>query len=133
VQRCVECSTFASHPLASQQGAARIDGPQACKAARMKHTLASSIALLALALSSHGARAVASDVGGRVARACALAVRGAPARKDTRGQQITHDLAERSTFVVKPDGRIAAAFNGLSPVDNVEQALATVKRLAPVR
>lgn len=73
---------------------------------------------------------VASDAGGRVARAYALAVRDAPARKDTRGQQIDHGLAERSTFVVTPDGRIAAAFDGLSPVENVEQALATVKRLA---
>ena len=76
---------------------------------------------------------VASDVGGRVAHAYALAVRDAPARKDTRGHQIDHGLAERSTFVVTPDGRIAAAFEGLSPVENVEQALATVQRLAPAR
>ena len=76
---------------------------------------------------------VASDVGGRVTRAYALAVRDAPARKDTRGQPIDHGLAERSTFVVTPDGRIAAAFDRLSPVENVERALAAVKRLAPAR
>ena len=76
---------------------------------------------------------VASDADGRVAHAYALSVRDAPARKDTRGQQIDHGLAERSTFVVTPDGRIAAAFDGLSPVENVEQALAAVKRLAPAR
>jgi peroxiredoxin len=80
-----------------------------------------------------GKIAVASDVDGRVAHAYALAVRDAPARKDTRGQQIDHGLAERSTFVVTPDGRIAAAFDGLSPVENVEQALATVQRLASAR
>ncbi|HEY8975798.1 MAG TPA: peroxiredoxin [Burkholderiaceae bacterium] len=74
---------------------------------------------------------VASDTGGRVAHAYALAVREAPGRKDTRGQQIEHGLAERSTFVVTPDGRIAAAFDGLSPVENVTQALAAVQRLAP--
>ncbi|HEY9029120.1 MAG TPA: peroxiredoxin [Burkholderiaceae bacterium] len=78
-----------------------------------------------------GRIAVASDAGGRVAHAYALAVRDAPARKDTRGQDIAHGLAERSTFVVAPDGRIAAAFDGLSPVENVEQALAAVRRLAP--
>jgi len=76
---------------------------------------------------------VASDAGGRVARAYALAVRDAPARKDTRGRQIAHGLAERSTFVVTPDGRIAAALDGLSPVDNVAQALAAVQRLAAAR
>jgi peroxiredoxin len=78
-----------------------------------------------------GKIAVASDPGGRIARAYALDVRdAAPGRKDTRGQQIDHGLAERSTFVVTPDGRIAAAFDGLSPVENVEQALAAVQRLA---
>ena len=76
---------------------------------------------------------VASDTGGRVAHAYALAVREAPGRKDTRGQQIEHGLAERSTFVVTPDGRVAAAFDGLSPVENVAQALAAVQRLAPAR
>ena len=79
-----------------------------------------------------GKIAVASDPDGRVARAYALAVRdAAPGRKDTRGVQIDHGFAERSTFVVTPDGRIAATFDGLSPVENVEHALAAVQRLAP--
>ena len=78
-----------------------------------------------------GKIAVASDPDGRIARAYALAVRdAAPGRKDTRGVQIDHGFAERSTFVVTPDGRIAATFDGLSPVENVEQALAAVRRLA---
>ena len=81
-----------------------------------------------------GKIAVASDPEGRIARAYALAVRDpVPGRKDTRGEQIEHGLAERSTFVVTPDGRVAAAFDGLSPVENVEQALAAVQRLAPAR
>ncbi len=54
----------------------------------------------------------------------------APGRKDTRGVQIDHGFAERSTFVVAPDGHIAAAFDGLSPVDNVDHALAAVQQLA---
>ena len=78
-----------------------------------------------------GKIAVASDPDGHIARAYALAVRdAAPGRKDTRGAQIAHGLAERSTFVVTPDGRIAASFDGLSPVENVEHALAAVQRLA---
>ncbi len=81
-----------------------------------------------------GKIAVASDPEGRIARAYALAVRdAAPGRKDTRGVQIDHGFAERSTFVVTPDGRIAATFDGLSPVENVEHALAAVQGLAPAR
>ena len=81
-----------------------------------------------------GKIAVASDPEGRIARAYALAVRdAAPGRKDTRGVQIAHGFAERSTFVVTPDGRVAAAFDGLSPVENVEHALAAVQGLAPAR
>ena len=81
-----------------------------------------------------GKIAVAFDPDGHIARAYALAVRdAAPGRKDTRGAQIDHGFAERSTFVVTPDGRVAAAFDGLSPVDNVEHALAAVQGLAPAR
>ena len=78
-----------------------------------------------------GKIAVASDVGGKIAHAYALNVRDAAAgRKDTRGAAIEHGFAERSTFVVGADGRIVAALNGLSPVENVEQALAVVQGLA---
>lgn len=81
-----------------------------------------------------GKIAVASDPDGRIAHAYALNVRdAAPGRKDTRGVAIEHGFAERSTFVVAPDGHIAAAFDGLSPVENVEQALAAVQRLAHAR
>jgi peroxiredoxin Q/BCP len=78
-----------------------------------------------------GKIAVACDADGHIAHAYALAVRdAAPGRKDTRGVQIAHGFAERSTFVVAPDGRIAAAFDGLSPVDNVDRALAAAQQLA---
>lgn len=40
------------------------------------------------------------------------------------------DLApDRTTFVVTPEGRIVATIGGVSPVENVEKALATVKQL----
>ena len=74
---------------------------------------------------------VASDLDGSIARAFALEVRTLPeARKDTRGAAITHGLAERTTFVVKPDGHIVASLEGLAPVENVERALAVVEQLA---
>jgi peroxiredoxin len=77
-----------------------------------------------------GRVAVASDTTGRIARAWAVAVRaGTPGRRDTRGAAIDHDLAARSTFVVGRDGRIAAVLEGLSPIENVAQALAAVQQL----
>ena len=81
-----------------------------------------------------GKIAVASDTDGRIARAYGIAVKdAAPGRKDTRGVEIAHGFAQRSTFVLTRDGRVAAALDGLSPVDNVEHALAAVQGLAPAR
>ena len=77
---------------------------------------------------------VASDADGRIARAYDLNVReAAPGRKDTRGADIAHGYAERSTFVVTPDGRIAATIGGLAPAANVERALEAVQQLAARR
>lgn len=79
-----------------------------------------------------GKIAVASDVDGRIARAYELEVReAASGRRDTRGEAIDHGFAERTTFVVTPDGRIAATVGGLAPEANVERALEAVQRLAP--
>lgn len=78
-----------------------------------------------------GKIAVASDVGGKIAQQYALKVRdAAPGRKDTRGVEIDHGFAERSTFVIAQDGHIAATLEGLTPVDNVTQALAIVQDLS---
>ena len=81
-----------------------------------------------------GKVAVASDPQGAIARAYDLDVRDArEGIKDTRGERIDHGFAERTTFVVSPDGRIAATHAGLSPVANVEKALETVQHLAAER
>jgi peroxiredoxin len=73
---------------------------------------------------------VASDAEGRIAQAYDLTVKELNARiKDTRGVEIDHGFTERTTFVVTPDGRIAATIGGVSPVNNVEQALTTVRQL----
>jgi thioredoxin-dependent peroxiredoxin len=81
-----------------------------------------------------GKLSVASDADGRIAQAFALHVRDAPAgRKDSRGQAIDHGLAERTTFIVTREGRVAATVGGLSPLENVEQALKAVQQLAAKR
>lgn len=78
-----------------------------------------------------GKLTVASDADGRIAKAYDLAVREAGSgRKDSRGQDIDHGFAERTTFVIRPDGRIAATLSGLAPVTNVEKALEVVRSLA---
>ena len=77
-----------------------------------------------------GKLTVASDADGHIAQAYALDVRTAvPGRKDTRGELIDHGFAERTTFIITPDGKIAATVGGLAPEENVEQALKTVQAL----
>ena len=78
-----------------------------------------------------GKVAVASDEDGKISKAYDLSVRDAtPGRKDSRGQDINHAFTERTTFVVTPDGRIAATLGGLAPGANVEKALEAVQQLA---
>lgn len=77
-----------------------------------------------------GKVAVASDADGAIARAFDLQVREAgDGKKDTRGEDIRHGLAERTTFIITPNGRIAASLSGLKPADNVEQSLKAVQQL----
>jgi peroxiredoxin Q/BCP len=78
-----------------------------------------------------GKVAVASDADGKVSKAFGLTVREAAAgKKDTRGEEINHGFAERTTFIVTPDGKIAATLGGLKPVQNVAKALEAVEQLA---
>ncbi|CAN7266644.1 peroxiredoxin [Pseudoduganella sp. LjRoot289] len=74
---------------------------------------------------------VAADADGKIARSYDLAIKQADAgKKDTRGLDIDHGRTERTTFIVTPDGRIAATVGGVSPAANVEKALETVQLLA---
>lgn len=78
---------------------------------------------------------VASDTDGRIAKAYDVSVSEGPAgRTDTHGRPIDHGRAERTTFIVVPDGKgggkVAAALGGVAPDAHVEQALQTVRRLA---
>lgn len=74
---------------------------------------------------------VASDTDGKVAKAFDLNVSDAqPGKVDSRGATIEHGYAERTTFIVTPDGKIAASIGGLTPKDNVLKALEVVETLA---
>jgi peroxiredoxin len=81
-----------------------------------------------------GKLAVASDADGRIARSFGLRVTEAQkGATDTRGKEIDHGFTERTTFVVRRDGTIAAAVGGVSPTENVARALEQVQRLGASR
>jgi peroxiredoxin len=77
-----------------------------------------------------GKVAVASDPSGSIAKSFDLMVGAArEGAKDSRGQEIGHGFAERTTFIVTPDGKVAATVGGVSPADNVMKSLETVQHL----
>lgn len=79
-----------------------------------------------------GKFATASDADGGIAKSYALTVNaGSPGLKDVRGLEIGHAFAERTTFVVGPDGKIVETISDVAPNENVERALEVVQRLAP--
>jgi peroxiredoxin len=73
---------------------------------------------------------VASDADGKVAKSYDLQVREAkPGFKNTRGDEIGHGFAERTTFIVTPNGTVAATISNLSPAENVAKALEAVQQI----
>jgi len=79
-----------------------------------------------------GNLAVASDTSGAIATSYGINVREAvDGAKDTRGVDIGHGFAERVTFIVTPDGKVAETIGGVSPMDNVRMSLEAVQRLSP--
>jgi peroxiredoxin len=74
---------------------------------------------------------VASDAEGKIAKSYGLKVQESKGGiRDTRGIDIDHGFAERTTFILTPDGKIAAVVGGLAPEANVEKALKVVQQLA---
>jgi thioredoxin-dependent peroxiredoxin len=79
---------------------------------------------------------VASDEKGEIAKSYDIKItdtyKGQPiaTMKDSRGTQIGHSTAERTTFIVAPDGKIVATIGGVAGDTNAEQALAAVQQLA---
>ena len=72
---------------------------------------------------------VASDASGSIAKSYDLTVKNVPGIKDTKGNEVDHGFAERTTFVVTSDGKIAATIGGVTPTENVTKALETVQQL----
>ncbi len=76
---------------------------------------------------------VASDADGRIAASYELKISKLPAGKqipNSKGDIIDHDFAERTTFIVTKDGKIAATVGGVKPADNVMKSLEIVQNLA---
>jgi len=75
---------------------------------------------------------VASDASGAIAASYQLMVREAPEGgfPDSRGVTIDHGFAERTTFIVTPDGKIAETIGGVQPAENVQKSLEAVQKLA---
>jgi thioredoxin-dependent peroxiredoxin len=79
-----------------------------------------------------GKLAVASDPSGEIAKSYKLDVHGpVEGAKDTRGVEIGHGFAERVTFIVTPDGKIAGTVGGVAPAENVQKTLEAVQQLQP--
>jgi peroxiredoxin Q/BCP len=81
-----------------------------------------------------GKIAVASDPNGTIATSYGLTTTNVkPGMKDSRGVEIDHDFTERTTFVVAPDGKIAATLSSaddkISPAEHVQKSLAAVQQL----
>jgi len=74
---------------------------------------------------------VVSDMDGSIAASYDLEVRAVrDGATDTRGAEIGHGFAERTTFVVDADGNIAGTVGGVSPDENVLQSLQLIEQLA---
>ena len=77
-----------------------------------------------------GKLAVAADADGAIARSDGLRIKDkVQGATDTRGKEIDHGFTERTTFVVRRDGTIAATVGGVSPEANVARALELVQQL----
>jgi peroxiredoxin len=78
-----------------------------------------------------GKFAVASDPDGAIAKSYDLKVMKREGMKDTRGQAIDHAFTERTTFVIAPDGTVAAVLSSvedkLAPDEHAARALEIVR------
>jgi peroxiredoxin Q/BCP len=79
---------------------------------------------------------VASDEKGEIAKSYDVQItdtykgQAVATLKDSRGNEIGHSTADRTTFIVAPDGKIVATIGGIAGDSNAEQALVVVQQLA---
>jgi peroxiredoxin Q/BCP len=77
-----------------------------------------------------GELAVASDESGDIAKSFDINVRDPrEGMKDTRGAEVNHGTAERTTFIVTAEGDISEVIGGVSPMENVQKSLQAVQNL----
>jgi thioredoxin-dependent peroxiredoxin len=82
---------------------------------------------------------VASDEKGEIAKSYDIKItdtykgQAVATMKDSRGNEIGHSTAERTTFIVAPDGKIIATIGGVAGDANAEQALTIVQQWAAKR
>jgi thioredoxin-dependent peroxiredoxin len=82
---------------------------------------------------------VASDEKGEIAKSYDIKItdtyngQAVAKMKDSRGNEVGHSMAERTTFVVAADGKVVATIGGVAGDANAEQALAVVQQLATKR
>ena len=82
---------------------------------------------------------VASDEKGEIAKSYDIKIadtykgQAVAKMKDSRGNEVGHSMAERTTFVVTSDHKVAATIGGVAGDANAEQALAVVQQLAAKR
>jgi len=81
-----------------------------------------------------GKFAVAADAGGKITQAYQLNARTLEkAIKDTKGNDVTHALSERTTFVITPDNKIIATLSSnddkVTPTEHAEKSLEIVQAL----
>lgn len=79
---------------------------------------------------------VASDESGAIAKSFGVNItdtykgQAVAKLKNTRGSEIGHSTADRTTFVVASDGKVVATIGGVAGDTNAEQALKVVQTMA---
>lgn len=77
-----------------------------------------------------GVLPVVSDADGSIATSYEIQVRdGREGAKDSRGEEIGHGFAERTTFIVSADGKVVGTVGGVSPEENVLKSLEMIQQL----
>ncbi len=82
---------------------------------------------------------VASDEKGEIAKSYGVKItdtykgEAVATMKDSRGNEIGHSTADRTTFILTPDGKVVAVIGGVAGDANAEKALAVVEGLASKR
>ena len=77
-----------------------------------------------------GKLAVVSDVDGSIAASYDINVMQRAGAKDSRGIEIDHGFAERTTFILDREGKVAGTVGNVSPEENVLQSLQMIESLA---